>query len=155
MNRATAVLFLIAAIGLALTLGGASVAQAAPMVALVGGGGVATFDDGRVPNQTQFGLGASLYADGTAKGRFECIITGYVSVSAQIISGVLNGDGSVTFDIISDVRFPHSSPWFPGGPILGVPMTLTVSAGGPGVGTFVLNADHETVQDGNIHVQTQ
>jgi len=158
MNGKTAMLLLLAGVSLALTLGAANAAQAAPIVAQVGGGGIAVFD---APDAAQylgmttpFGIGVTLRSDGSAMGHFECLITGVLANSVHVTSGSVNADGSVTFSGPGTVHFA-------GGGVFLCPLeTIVVTAGGPGVGTFCIGppspgdtvCDHETVVNGNISI---
>jgi hypothetical protein len=160
MNRRTMMLSLLVGIGALAGMGMTPPAQAAPIVAQVGGGGVAVFD---APDAAQylgmttpFGLGVTIRSDGSATGHWECVITGVLANSVQVTSGSLNGDGSVTFSGPGTVHFA-------GGGVFLCPLeTLTITAGGPGVGTFCLAppspgdtlCDHETVVNGNISIKT-
>lgn len=155
-GRTTMMIALLAGISMALSLGTIQAAHAAPPVALVGGGGLAVFDDPRFEGViTPFGLGVTIRSDGSAKGHFTCIIRGVLANTVQATSGSLNPDGSVTF---SGPAIAH----FAGGGTFEYFGTVTVTAGGPGVGTFCIGppvfpdtpCDHETVINGNISIKT-
>jgi len=134
------------------------------VVATVGGGGTGVFD---VPSNpcfgavTKFAVSGVVHTDGSASGHFECVVTGGKAagglyLSATITSGTINGDGSVT---LSGPGLFHQlgTPSFP------VNYTVTVTAGGPGVGGFCLlgetscvpppGCDHEVLVDGNISIK--
>jgi len=74
--------------------------KAASAVAMVSGGGtgdfVATPNSVTTSGYTDFSIGATVYDDGTAQGRFVCMIPAVVTISGDILGGQRNGDGSVT-----------------------------------------------------------
>jgi hypothetical protein len=156
MNARTTLLALAAGISVALTLGAIQPAQAAPVVAVVSGGGTAIFDDPRFAEGglvgTQFGMGVTVQSDGSAKGHFECIIKGVLALSMTATSGYC-ANGSVTFSGPAIVHFA-------GGGTVSFTAGVTATAGGPEVGTFCLSpptfadteCDHETVVDGRITI---
>ena len=158
MNARIATLGLLAGIGCVLTLPAAPAAHAdSPIVAVVNGGGIAVFDDPRFEGMTTpFAVGVTIRSDGSAKGHFECVMTGILANSVQITSGSLNADGSVTFSGIGMETFAGAGPFLFGWE------TATVTAGGPGVGTFCLGpptyldtlCDHETVVHGLFSIKT-
>src|SRR5437867_3023413 len=131
MFRTKAVLFSLLALSLlALATARPAAAQGSP-AAMVNGGGTAAFDDPRFEGgTTQFSMGATVYADGSANGHFECIIKGVLSWSVMVTSGSLNPDGSVTIAGPSIVHFA-------GGGTLLIPDAFVIAYdGGPGVGMF-------------------
>jgi len=133
-------------------------------VAIVTGGGVAGFDETGGEVTSTFGIGVTIYSDGTAMGHFECLVQGIVSINAKPTQGRVNADGSVTFSGFGKVNCP-------GGPnddpaCQDVTFEVTVeSGGGPGVGHFTYfdsflaggggdgTPDPETVQVGEIRIR--
>ena len=98
-------------------------------LARVSGGGEAEFV--AFPGSTIFGVGANVYADGSAVGSFMCMIPGVFVIQGQALTGTLNGDGSVTlqgvgagYDLILGERFEDCA------------FEVTLRTGGPGVGGF-------------------
>jgi hypothetical protein len=152
-------LFLLTGIGLVSTLGTARSAQASPVVAQVGGGGTAIFDD---PSNTLFGLittfgmGVIFRSDGSATGQFECVVPGVLTLSVVPTSGSA-GPGVATFSGPAIYHFAGGGTTVPS-----MPFTVTVTPGGAGVGTFCVNpsaggtppCDHETVVNGNVSIHT-
>ena len=73
---------------------------ASDAVAMVSGGGTADFV--ATPNSvttsgfTDFSVSVTVYADGTAQGRFVCMIPAVVTISGDVLEANLNDDGSVT-----------------------------------------------------------
>jgi hypothetical protein len=167
MNARTTMLALLAGIGLALTLGAASPAAAQKVVATANGGGEAVFSDPSnacFGGTTMFGLGVTIRSDGSAKGHFECNfgkdnakdgVGGSLSVVA--ISGVAS-PGSVTFSGPITIRLAGGESF-----VLPFLASVTMTAGGPGVGTFNFcpavcdpnsACDLETVVVGKISIHT-
>jgi hypothetical protein len=121
----------------------------------VGGGGTAAFTDPRFEGlTTQFGIGVTVHADGSATGNFTCVIKGVLALHTMITGGTVNADGSVS---LTGVAFVH----FAGGDMMMFDATLDVRAGGPGVGEFCLgpptfpdtDCDHEVVVNGQIMIR--
>lgn len=107
------------------------------------GGGTGTFNadldgDGEIDG-THFGFGVVQNAKGVVLGHFTCQMAGNMDflglnlmlVEGQVSSGIF-APTSVTFSGTADVTFE------PGGVFTDVPFTVTVNAGGPGVGTLQL-----------------
>jgi hypothetical protein len=132
-----------------------AIAQTGPPVIQAEGGGTATFDDGREPNTTPFGLAVNIREDGTAMGHWMCLVPNIVVVSGHITMGMLNGDGSVTFGGLAEIDF------IAGPRLTDIPFHVTVWAGGPGIGRFLFEvpvfgvADAETVETGVIAIKTK
>src|SRR5262245_47623005 len=97
MKRWTMLLAL-AALGVTLLQNGRVSAQESQVVATATGGGIAAFTPPWSPDYpiTYFGLSATIRADGTAKGVFECGIPALLTLTAKVTDGGVNGDGSVT-----------------------------------------------------------
>ena len=111
---------------------------------LVSGGGKGTFEadldgDGDIDG-SQFGMGVSLLGNGSAQGHFECLMAGnsdilglpLMAVEGKVTHGSSTADGSATFSGVANVNLGH------GVMFKGVPFVVTVTAGGPGVGTLTL-----------------
>jgi hypothetical protein len=132
-----------------------SVAQGKGSVSVTGGG-MAAFDQdpNLIGGFTTFAFGVQIHADGSANGKFECLINGVLSLSVKITSGCVTG-GIAT---ISGPAIVH----FSGGGTFEFVATITATAGGPGVGTFCLSpdsygnpfpaCDHEVVAVGEIKI---
>ena len=118
-----------------------AVAQGATKVT---GGGTGTFGadldgDGDIDG-SQFGMGIVIWEDGSAQGHFECLMAGtsdifglpLMAVEGEVASGSDNGDGSATFSGVSTVNLGNGQIF------TGVPFEVTVTEGGPGVGTLTL-----------------
>src|SRR5215207_3013812 len=110
----------------------------------VAGGGTGTFGadldgDGRIDG-SQFGMGVIVEGGGAAKGHFTCLMAGrsailglsLMAVQGRVTQGVANADGSVTFRGVATVNLGNGQQF------RGVPFVVTVTAGGPGVGTLQL-----------------
>jgi hypothetical protein len=74
--------------------------DASSAVAMVSGGGtgdfVATPNSVNTSGFTDFGIGVTVYADGTAQGHFVCTVPAVVTISGDVLGGSVNTDGSVT-----------------------------------------------------------
>lgn len=137
-----------------LLVGLPAAAHAARPLAKVSGGGTASFDDIE-GLESQFAIGATIRDDGTAQGRFVCMIVGMVAITGDISNGVLNGDGSVTFSGVGH-GIDLTPEFF--GPFQGCEFEVTLWPGGPGVGGFVysdcvVTDDAETVESGTIMIK--
>ncbi len=110
----------------------------------VNGGGQGTFGadldgDGDIDG-SHFGIGVSIYRDGSAKGHFECLMAGnadilglpLMAVGGKVNNGSANANGSATFGGIATVNLGNGQIF------RGVPFSVTVRAGGPGVGSLTL-----------------
>lgn len=113
-------------------------------VTMVNGGGNGTFntdlDGDNDIDGSHFGIGISIFANGTAKGHFECNMAGnadilglpLMAVEGKVGKGTVNADGSATFSGIATVNLGN------GVIFRGVPFAVTVTGGGPGAGTLQL-----------------
>ena len=114
------------------------------LILSVNGGGQGTFGadldgDGNIDG-SHFGIGASIYRDGSAIGHFECLMAGnarilglpLMAVEGNVNSGSGNANGSATLSGISTVNLGNGQIF------RGVPFSVTVRAGGPGVGSLKL-----------------
>jgi len=110
----------------------------------VTGGGTGTFGadldgDGDIDG-SQFGIGVTIRADGSAQGHFLCLMAGrsdilglsLMAVQGPVNAGNDNGNGSVTFSGVGSVNLGNGTIFN------GIPFTVTVKAGGAGVGTLQL-----------------
>jgi hypothetical protein len=87
-----------------------------------------------------FAMGVSIFEDGTAKGYFECIMIGetdflglpVMEVAGPVYKGFDNANGHVTFSGIGKVNLGEGNIY------KDVPFIVTVTQGGPGVGTLTL-----------------
>ncbi len=120
----------------------------------VNGGGTATFDE--VPDlASQFAVAATKHADGSVEGEFTCMIVGVVAITGNIDTIEYVGEDTVTLTGVG-----HGIDLVPQffGPFFGCEFTITLSAGGPGVGGFVytdcvVGPDAETVSKGHIMIK--
>lgn len=142
---------------LLLSFGGAlpAAGQDSSAVAKVSGGGTAFFVDPRFEGgRTQFAVGATVFADGTGVGVFECVIKGVLSWHITVTGGSLNSDGSVT---VTGPSIAH----FAGGGFVEFDAFIIFYAGGPGEGMFCAGpptfadtlCDVETVVSGQIRIR--
>jgi hypothetical protein len=110
----------------------------------VTGGGTGTFGadldgDGDIDG-SQFGIGVTIRADGSAKGHFLCLMAGrsdilglpIMAVQGQVTDGSDNGDGSVTFSGGGTVNLGNGQIF------TGILFAVTVTAGDSEVGTLQL-----------------
>ena len=118
---------------------GATVARAGGQPILrVNGGGTGLFIDPSVtPTDmgltTNFSVGLSAYADGTAVGHFTCVVPRIVVVDGYYDSASYDsGTGLVTASGTGILYFPTFDP-------IPVCFTNTFIEGGPGVGVFTLS----------------
>ena len=132
------ILSLFAAAGLLATLTVAAApvpVNASKAFVKVSGGGTADFVP--TPNSvttsgfTDFSVGVSVYNNGAAQGHFVCAIPAVVTISGDVLTGVVNTDGSVTvsglahgYDHVFQTAFSD------------LPFTVRFRAGMPGVGGF-------------------
>ena len=115
-----------------------------PAILLVTGGGAGTFGndldgDGDIDG-SHFGIGVSIFGNGSAKGHFECLMAGnadilglpLMAVEGNVTNGSVNANGSATFDGAATVNLGKSTMY------KAVPFSVTVTAGGPQAGTLKL-----------------
>lgn len=108
------------------------------------GGGTGTFNadldgDGDIDG-SQFGIGVNFLDGDSAKGHFQCLMAGrsdilglpLMAVEGKVSSGGVNPDGGATFGGTARVNLGNGTIFED------VPFTVTVTAGGPGVGTLTL-----------------
>ncbi len=113
-------------------------------ILFVNGGGQGTFGtdldgDGDIDG-SHFGIGISINGDGSAKGHFQCLMAGnanilglsLMAVEGEVHNGSVNANGSATFSGIATVNLGNGQIF------RGVPFSVTVWAGGPGVGSLTL-----------------
>ena len=113
-------------------------------ILLVTGGGAGTFGtdldgDGDIDG-SHFGVGVTLFADGSAKGHFECLMAGnadilglpLMAVEGKVTNGYTNVNGSTTFSGVATVNLGKSTIY------KDVPFSVTVTSGGPQVGSLTL-----------------
>lgn len=111
----------------------------ATAVATVSGGGLAIMDpsDAAGAGPSAFGVGATLYSDGTATGHFDCVDLETADHPGNIWGNVtgwfLDANGFINLNIVGKVIN------FPGGHPSDVAFTVTVQKfGGAGVGHWTL-----------------
>src|SRR5712692_9473892 len=124
----------------------------------VTGGGTGTFADGDIDpwdlgnppldgdldgdgdiDGSQFGIGVTVWADGSVQGHFLCLMAGrsdilglpVMAVQGPVNKGTDNG-GSVSFSGLGTVNLGNGTIFSD------IPFNVTVTAGGPGVGTLQL-----------------
>jgi hypothetical protein len=138
-------------------------ANAASVVATINGGGTAIMDptrsDFELAGTTSFGIHATLYEGGTAKGHINCVdqvgSTLPGNIFGEVTSWKRNLDGSITLNVVGKfVGFPGGHP--PGGHPEDVSFSVTILRfGGAGVGQWTLSigaatACFETLLSGRI-----
>jgi hypothetical protein len=131
-------------IALAMLASQSVVANAATVVARVNGGGTSVMTD--LPagmGVTSFGFEATLFADGSARGHFDCVdhvgdVPGYPgNIFGEITSWSRTSDGALSLHI-TDGKLVT----FPGGLVVrgGLPFTVTIQQyGGAGIGQWTLD----------------
>jgi hypothetical protein len=85
-------------------------------------------------------MSVAIMEDGAARGHFLCLMAGrsqilglsVMSVAGPVTGGAINGDGSATFTGVGTVNLGNGQIF------RGVSFRVTVSGGGPGVGTLQL-----------------
>ncbi len=110
---------------------------------VVSGGGTGTFaadldSDGEIDG-SHFGFGVVIGPGGSAAGHFECLMAGnadilalpLMAVEGKVSAGTVSDDGA-TFSGIATVNLGNGQIF------RRVPFTVTVTGGGPGVGTLQL-----------------
>jgi hypothetical protein len=115
-------------------------ANAASVVATINGGGTAIMDPTSfAQGTTAFGIHATLYSDGTARGHVDCVDQAGSSTFPGNIFGEVTSwegslDGSITLNVVG--KFVG----FPGGHPQDVSFTVTIEQfGGAGVGHWTLS----------------
>ena len=136
---------------------------------VVHGGGTGTFgrdlDGNGDVEASQFGMGVTILGNGSARGHFLCLMAGrsdigpfpVMSVSGPTTAGFLAADSTVTFSGIATVNLGNGQIF------RGIPFQVTVSRGGPGVGTLRLTVvgvfdggpGDTTVGNGNYDLPTE
>ena len=130
-------------------------ANAASVVETINGGGTAIMDPTSfAQGTTSFGIHATLYADGTARGHINCIdqvgSTFPGNIFGEVTSWEGSLDGSITLNVVG--KFVG----IPGGHPQDVSFTVTIQHfGGAGVGQWTLSvfgatACFETLLSGQI-----
>jgi hypothetical protein len=133
-------------------------ANAASVVATINGGGTAIMDPTRsdfgLAGTTSFGINATLYSDGTARGHVNCVDQVGSTLPGNIFGEVTSWEGSLDGSITLNVVGKFVG--FPGGHPQDVPFSVTiVHFGGAGVGQWTLSigadtACFETLRSGQI-----
>jgi hypothetical protein len=119
---------------------------AAQSTTKVNGGGTGTFGvdldgDGDIDG-SQFGMGVVIQGDGSAQGHFECLMAGrsqmmglhLMAVEGPITKASVTA-GGITMNGIGTVKMMSGSAPVT---LTGMPFTVKVAAGGPGIGTMQL-----------------
>ena len=130
-------------------------ANAASVVATINGGGTAIMDPtSPLQGTTAFGIHATLYSDGTARGHVNCVDqlggTFPGNIFGEVTSWEGSLDGSITLNVVG--KFVG----FPGGHPQDVSFTVTIQQfGGAGVGHWTLSIGGftfcvETLRSGQI-----
>ncbi len=133
-------------------------ANAASVVATINGGGTAIMDPTRSDfgsaGTSSFGIHATLYSDGTAKGHINCVdqigSTFPGNIFGEVTSWEESLDGSITLNVVG--KFVG----FPGGHPQDVSFSVTIQHfGGAGVGHWTLSvfggtACFETLLSGQV-----
>ena len=136
---------LTAAVGAAILLALLATPSFGQSSTTVNGGGQGTYGadldlDGDV-DATHFGLGVTIFGDGSARGHFLCLMAGnadflglsVMAVEGRVTSGSVNtAAGTATFSGVASVNLGNGTVF------RGVPFEVAVKAGGPGVGTVTL-----------------
>jgi hypothetical protein len=117
---------------------------AAQSATRVTGGGTGTFGadldgDGDIDG-SQFGMGVTIWEESSARGHFLCLMAGrsdilglpLMAVEGKVNDGRVNDGGSATFSGVATINLGNGQIF------RAVPFAVTVTAGGPGVGTLQL-----------------
>ena len=122
-------------------------ADAASVVATINGGGTAIMDPTRsdfgLAGTTSFGIHATLYSDGTARGHVNCVdqigSTFPGNIFGEVTSWEGNLDGSITLNVVGKLV------GFPGGHPQDVSFAVTIlHFGRAGVGQWTLSLGADT-----------
>jgi hypothetical protein len=114
-------------------------ANAASVVATINGGGTAIMDPtSPLQGTTAFGIHATLYSDGTARGHVDCVDqlggTFPGNIFGEVTSWERSLDGSITLNVVGKLV------GFPGGHPQDVSFSVTIQQfGGAGVGHWTLS----------------
>jgi hypothetical protein len=104
-------------------------------IAMVNGGGTADFvatpNSANTSGFTEFSVGVTVYDDGSAHGHFLCTMPGVVTISGDVLAGVVKSDGSVTITGIG-----HGYDHFLGATFSDMPFSVRFYRGAAGVGGF-------------------
>ena len=133
-------------------------ANAATVVATINGGGTAIMDPNRsdfgLAGTTSFGIHATLYSDGTARGHINCVdqfgSTSPGNIFGEVTNWERSPDGSITLTVVG--KFVS----LPGGHPSDVTFSVTIQQfGGAGVGHWTLSIGGftfcvETLRSGQI-----
>jgi hypothetical protein len=133
-------------------------ANAASVVATINGGGTAIMDPSRsdfgLAGTTSFGIHATLYSDGSARGHINCVdqfgSTSPGNIFGEVTSWEGNLDGSITLNVVGKLVN------IPGGHPVDVTFSVTIlHFGGAGVGQWTLSvfgftACFETLLSGQV-----
>jgi hypothetical protein len=131
-------------------------ANAASVVARINGGGTAIMDPTSfAQGTTAFGIHATLYDDGTAKGHIDCVDQAGGTFPGNIFGEVTGWEGSldggpITLNVVGKLVN------FPGGHPVDVEFAVTIQQfGGAGVGRWTLSVGGftfciETLRSGQI-----
>jgi len=116
-------------------------ANAASRVATINGGGTAIMDPNRsdfgLAGTTSFGIHATLYSDGTARGHINCVDQFGSTFPGNIFGEVTSWEGSLDGSVTLHVTGKFVG--FPGGHPQDVSFTVTIQQfGGAGVGHWTL-----------------
>ena len=130
-------------------------ANAASVVATINGGGTAIMDPTSfAQGTTAFGIHATLYEGGTAKGHINCVDQAGSTFPGNIFGEVTSWEGSLDGSITLNVVGKFLP--IPGGHPSGVSFSVTIlSFGGAGVGQWTLSIGgatfcFETLRSGQI-----
>ena len=123
-------------------------ANAATVVATVNGGGTAIMDPSKsdfgLAGTTSFGIHATLYSDGTARGHINCVDQHGSTLPGNIFGEVTSWEGSLDGTITLNVVGKLVE--FPGGHPQDVSFSVTIlQFGGAGVGQWTLSVPGFTV----------
>ena len=123
-------------------------ANAASVVAKINGGGTAIMDPSKsdfgLAGTTSFGIHATLYEGGTAKGHINCVDQAGSTFPGNIFGEVTSWEegpgGTITLNVVGKLVN------FPGGHPSDVEFSVTIlQFGGAGVGQWTLSLDGFTV----------